>query len=222
MKAFFDWLKSLFTKPVKVEPLLKVNQTVTPVPAKQEEKERVKPIYKAELEKHKRKKETDATFSEWVRSNVKKFLGYKPPTIATSTYAWCGYIIVVVLGVSGYQYQKDGEMARGWRDHGNAIEWRTNGVPEGAIVWINHKADCNSSSSNHVALADGDCAPGDLTKSGATINLLGGNQNNEVNVTTYPVKEICGVRWPKENGAIPKITKSINCTSGKSTGGTTR
>lgn len=216
---FWEWLKSLFKKK---DPVVKPLPQVNPSKPKEEEKKRVKPTYKIELEKHKGKKETNATFSEWVRSYIKKFLGYKPPTIATSTYAWCGYILVVVLGVSGYQYQKDGEMARGWRDHGNGIEWRTNGIPEGAIVWINHKFDCNASSSNHVALADGDCAPGDLTKPGATINLLGGNQNNEVNVTTYPVKEICGVRWPKENGPIPKITKSINCTSGKSTGGSTR
>lgn len=218
MTAWQKFLKffGLYKEPVEVKTIPK--QVADP---KKDEKKRVKPAWKVEAEKHKGQVETNAKFSEWIRGKIKTFLGYKPPTIATSTYAWCGYFIVTCLGVTGYQYHKQGEMARNWGQYGNAIEWRTNGIPEGAIVWINHKFDCKSSSSNHVAMANGDCAPQDL-KAGATIDLLGGNQQNAVRVSTYPVKEICGVRWPKEAEAPPKITKSINCTSGKSTGGSTR
>lgn len=193
-----------------------------------------KPAWKAEAEKHKGQVETNATFSEWLRTKIKTYLGYKPPTIATSTYAWCGYFIVTVLGVSGYQYHKQGEMARNWGSYGNEIKWQSQGVPEGAIVWINHGYDCKSSSSNHVALANGSCTVKDFfdasgkLKPSATIALLGGNQNNQVNVTAYLAKEICGVRWPakdKDGKNVPQPTlpvlKSVNCTTTK-TGGSTQ
>jgi hypothetical protein len=130
-------------------------------------------------------------------------------------------------------------MARNWGKYGEAIEWRVNGIPQGAFVWINHNFNCSpGSSGNHISQADGDCAAGDLVemvkdssgvyqpvvKKGATINLYGANQQNTWKTSTYPVKEICAVRWPKKptdpkqmKAWIPprKITKSINCTSGK-------
>lgn len=188
-----------------------------------------KPAWKVEAEKYKGKVETDAAFSEWLRTKIKTFLGYKPPTIATSTYAWCGYFIVTVLGVTGYQYHKEGEMARNWGTYGNQISWQSQGIPEGAIVWLNHGYDCKSGSSNHVALANGSCTVKDFfdasgkLKAGASIDLLGGNQQNQVKVSTYLAKEICGVRWPAKDKdgkpvALPTlpVVASKNCSSGKS------
>lgn len=187
-----------------------------------------KPAWKVEAEKHKGQVETNATFSGWIRGKIKIFLGYLPPTIATSTYAWCGYFIVTVLGVSGYQYHKQGEMARNWGGFGNQIVWQSQGIPEAAIVWINHGHDCKASSLNHVALANGSCTVQDFfdkngkLKPGASIDLLGGNQNNQVNVTTFSAAEICGVRYPDKTAdgkpvPLPRlpVTQSINCTSGK-------
>lgn len=227
MKAFFEWLKSLFAKPVKVEPLPKVNEA-----------KREPPRHYKEAKKYEGKKETDSKFAAIMIPLWLKLFGMRLGTIATDWSAWCGLGMGAALMWAGLSWQPDGALARNWGKYGVAIEWKTQGIPQGAIVWVNHKFDCSASSSNHVAQADGDCAAEDYMetvkgsdgvyrvtgklKKGATINLYGANQQNSWKVSTYPMAEICAVRWPKELALPPKITKSINCTSGKSTGGSTR
>lgn len=97
---------------------------------------------------------------------------------------------------------------------------------------MNHGGDCKSTKGNHVSQANGDCAPGDIVemkkdvngvyqstgkfKKGATIDLYGGNQGDTWKVTTYPVTEICSVRWPADYTPPQTVTKSVKCTSGSS------
>lgn len=173
--------------------------------------------------KHQGKKETDPQFNKEMSAKWSLF-GMNLGTIKESWAAWCGLAVAVSLSAVGLDYAKDGALARNWGNYGVAIEWRTEGIPQGAIVWINHKSDCKSSSNNHVTMADGDCSPQDLNKSGATFNGYGGNQNNAWKVSTYAVKTICGVRWPN-NAKYPKPNKvlvSKKCTSGSAGNESTR
>jgi hypothetical protein len=185
----------------------------------------ITPPWMTEAKKYSGKTETDPTFSKFMIGRIKALFGMVTNTIATSTWAWCGFAIAVALSGASYDYQKNGEMAT----YGTVINWKQDGIPEGAIVRINHKLDCSSESSNHVSMANGDCAPGDLTKSGATIDLYGGNQGNTWKVSNYSAKEICNVRWPTKPSdpnvkwiAPRKITKSVKCTSAKTSNETTR
>lgn len=167
------------------------------------------------------RKENEATFSRWL-SGFWRIVGlphYK--TIVGASFAWCGLFVAASLYNVNMPWQKNGAGARNWAKYGQEIEWRKVGVPRGAIVHINHKANCSSGSSNHVAFSDGDCAAADLLKPGATINLFGGNQGNTAKVSGFGAREICAVRWPPGVDLPAPVTKSSGC-SGKSTGGSTR
>lgn len=176
------------------------------------------PAHMTEARKHLGKRETDSVFAAFMVGNWKR-VGLSLKTIATSWAAWCGLFIATVLGVN---YQGGG-LARNWGKYGSAIEWKTQGIPEGAIVWVNHNASCSSSSSNHVTFANGDCAVADVTKPGATFDGLGGNQGNMVKISTYKVSTICAVRWP-DGVARPQlpVARSRNCTSGSAGSESTR
>lgn len=207
MSWLWNWLKSLFAS--------KTNSGGSPTPSEQPKPEPKKPrAWMAIIRKYLGAKETDSWFSKFMVPKWSLF-GMDLGTIAQSWTAWCGLMVAVALSMAGLEYAKDGALARNWAKYGQKIEWRVDGIPEGAIVHINHKFDCSSSSSNHVAFANGDCTAADLLKPGATIDLLGGNQNNQVKVSTYPVKEVCNVRWPPEEVKPGRVTKSINCTSKK-------
>lgn len=117
------------------------------------------------------KKETDPAFNKEMSAKWSLF-GMNLGTISTSWAAWCGLFVAVVLSSVGLQYAKDGSLARNWGKYGVAIDYKTHGIPEGAIVWINGKGDCKSSSNNHVTFANGDCTPADLAKPGATFGGL--------------------------------------------------
>lgn len=167
------------------------------------------------------KNETDKEFDKFLSGfwKIVGLSGYK--TIAGSKYAWCGLFVAAALNISGYQWAKNGAGAKNWGKFGTQIEWQTQGIPQGAIIHINHAADCSSSKYNHVAMANGDCAAVDLKKSGAEIALLGGNQKNKVSIAKYPVKNICEVVWPSDAEAAPvPVTKSVNCSNGEAGGDT--
>ena len=134
--------------------------------------------------------------------------------ITENWQAWCGLAVGAALMWGGMSWQKDGSLAKNWDKYGQAINWKVNGIPRGAIIRINHKADCNLESSNHVTFSDGDCAASDLLKAGATFNGYGGNQSNTWKVSTFPASHICAVRWPPERPLPNKVLKSKNCTSG--------
>lgn len=183
-----------------------------PEPAPVPEKKKSPPWYLIAL-RFKGKKETDQEFSKFMVPHWWTLFKMKLGTIAENWAAWCGLAMAVALYLAGLGWQPDGSLARNWAKFGVAIEWKTHGIPQGAIVHINHNFNCAASSGNHVAQANGDCAPEDLSKKGATIDLLGGNQSNTWKVSTYDAREICAVRWPKDYEFPAKVTKSLNCTS---------
>jgi hypothetical protein len=179
------------------------------------------PIWLDEAKKHKGKKESDSAFNRYL-SGFWKIVGlphYK--TIIGSSFAWCGLFVAAMLYEVDLPFQKNGAGAKNWAKYGQEIDWKKDGIPRGAILHINHN-QCGSGSGNHVAFANGDCASADLQKSGATIDLFGGNQNNTAKVSTYSVREICAVRWPPEKELPGKIARSVNCSGNKASGEPTR
>lgn len=166
------------------------------------------------------KNEADPEFNKEMSKKWSLF-GMNLGTISKNWAAWCGLAMAVALSGVGLKYAKNGSLARNWAKFGVEIDWKNNGIPRGAIVQLNH-SKCGSSSGNHVTQADGDCAPQDLLKKGATFNGYGGNQGNRWKVSTYPVWQICAVRWPSDFPMPGKILKSEKCTSGSSTGDSTR
>jgi hypothetical protein len=166
-----------------------------------------------DAKKHSGKRETDSAFNRYL-SAFWKIVGlpnYK--TIVGTSFAWCGLLVAASLYNVGLPWQKDGAAARNLAKYGVAIDWKQDGIPRGAIVHINHNANCSSGSSNHVGMADGDCAPQDLK--GGAINIYGGNQSNAAKVSAFPVGNICAVRWPTE----PKPAKVLTSKGCKGTPG---
>lgn len=182
------------------------------IPVLTPEKKKSPPWYVFALQ-FKGKKETDPEFAKIMVPKWKLF-GMNLGTIAQSWAAWCGLAMAVSFAGVGIDYARNGALAKNWDQYAVAIEWKTQGIPQGAVVRLNHGGDCKSESGNHVAQANGDCSPADLLKSGASIDLYGGNQGNTWKVSTYSVREICSVRWPKDYEKPGMITKSLNCSSG--------
>jgi hypothetical protein len=193
---------------------------LTPPKPKEEEKRPAPPWYLFAL-KFKGKREQDPEFNKEMSAKWGLVGLSKYKTISGKTYAWCGLAMAVALAGVGLSHQKDGAGAKNWAKYGVAIDWKTDGIPRGAIIHINSK-ECGSGSGNHVTQADGDCSPEDLNKPGATINGFGGNQGDTWKVSVYNVKAICAVRWPKEYPKPPPIKKSDRCTSGKAKDESTR
>lgn len=173
-----------------------------------------------EVEKHKGKKESDSVWNKYLSGfwKIVGLPGYK--TIVGTSFAWCGLFVAMVMSNSGLKWDPRGAGAKNWADFGAKIEWQKDGIPRGAILHIDHDKDCKGGG-NHVAFANGDCAPEDLKKTD-TIDLLGGNQSNQVKISTFSVGEICAVRWPAEAEKPAKVLKSVNCTSKKAGGESTR
>ncbi len=173
------------------------------------------PPWMIEARKYKGKKETDPEFNRMMTKKWALF-GLRLPNITKSYTAWCGLAIATALAGVGVDYQKNGAAAMNWDKYGNDINYKVNGIPEGAIVRINHNGSCAVSTKNHVSFAEGDCSPTHLKKKGTTFNLYGGNQGNTWKVTTYQSQDICAVRWPKkvEEYPIRKIVANRDCTYG--------
>lgn len=206
---FWNWLKSLFKpKPITAGDIV-------------ENKEKKTPKWFLYAKTFSGKKETDSKFAAFMIPFWKKLFGRSIGTIGAGG-AWCGLAVAVALAGAGYDWQKNGEMARNWKNYGQEINWKQDGIPQGAVVQVNHSFNCSSGSNNHVSMANGDCSPADLAKSGATIDLYGGNQGNTWKVSTYSVREICAVRWPKEESKPSKIDKSNGCSSGSRDNESTR
>ena len=135
--------------------------------------------------------------------------GFK--TLVGSSFAWCGLFVAWTLYSTGHPIVGGAAGARNWGRYGQEISWRRDGIPEGAVIHVNHSGDCRSGKNNHVGLSQGDCAPADLAKDGAVVPIFGGNQSNQVKVSSFSVREICEVRWPPDVPLPPPVTVSRGC-----------
>jgi hypothetical protein len=141
-------------------------------------------------------------------------------TIIGASFAWCGLFVAAMNSETGLKIVSGAAGAKNWAKYGVAIEWKTNGIPRGAVMHLDHDGDCVGGS-NHVTFADGDCTVEDLAKL-KQVPGFGGNQGNTVKRSMYPTYEICEVRWPSEIPKPGKIEKSVDCAGKGSSGESTR
>lgn len=168
--------------------------------------------------------ESDSAFVKYMSGMWKTVLGRSLGTIVGSTYAWCGLGVALGLFLSGYTdgLNKSLSLARNYAGFGVAIQYKVQGIPRGAIIHINHNADCKANKSNHVTYSDCDYEPADVVKYGATFNGYGGNQNNKYQTSSFPMKDICEVRWPAKAPLPPLPIVKTDCTAPAAGAGTTR
>jgi len=179
----------------------------------------VNPAYE-ESKKYIGKKETDPEFNKWV-SSFWKLAGlpsYK--TIVGTSFAWCALWIIVMNTEVGQNITGLNASAPSARKWGVAIDYKKDGLPRGAVVYLDHQGNCDWEGS-HVTFVDGDCTPEDVKRAGASFPGLGGNQSNTVKRSNFPMAHICAVRWPKEVKKPGPVTKSVDC-GGKAEGESTR
>lgn len=97
----------------------------------------------------------------------------------TDETAWCSAFMNWCAEHSGLE--KSGELnARSWLEIGEKVE-----VPQPGdvvILWRESK----TSWKGHVGIY--------VNEKGSSINVLGGNQNNEVNISPYPKEQLLGYR----------------------------
>lgn len=112
-------------------------------------------------------------------------------TCAGDEHAWCGMSLATALHACGLTYPEDCESADAWDGYGALLDWKTGGIPIGAVVVINHNAG-----GFHVSTANRDHKPGEQV-----YEALGGNQSDSINVTTFALSKnkIVWVGWPVES-----------------------
>lgn len=236
MKAFFEKLKQWWTrlwatahhdepKPVEVigrgeatNPVLPGNMIENP---NLDQIARVEPVWLIVARSMLGSKETDTKFAREMIPFWKKLFNRNIGAIAGNEVAWCGLFVGRCLYEAGLPVQKKGEMAGNWRSYGVPIDWRKNGIPQGAIIHINHNHSCEiGNKGNHVTFAATNYTTHDLEVTGY-FAALGGNQGNKVCVASYSIKEICEVRWPKEVPLPSPVYRSGEITGAEKGGATT-
>jgi hypothetical protein len=175
----------------------------------------INPAY-IEAKKHAGKKETDSVFNKWLSSfwGLVGLPNYK--TIVGSSFAWCALFFFVMNHQVGQNVIASAG-AKKIGQSGYEINWKVDGIPQGAGVWKN-SSSCSSSSGNHITWADTDCSAEDLLKPKAQWPGFGGNQGDAVKTSWYCAKGDCGskkdvicrVFWHSKD-LPPKVTKSKDC-----------
>ncbi len=114
-------------------------------------------------------------------------------TVIGKAHAWCGMSLATALHEDGFAIPHGAAGAANWDHYGTPIAWKTEGIPQGAIVRIRHK-----DGGAHVTTADRDHKPGE-----DILDALGGNQGDSIKVSRFDVSgnahghdEIVYVGWP--------------------------
>lgn len=177
------------------------------------------PAY-VEAKKYNGQSESKPKFVSWLSGFWPKvgLPGYK--TIIGTSFAWCGLFIAAMNSETGLKIVSGAAGAKNWAKYGQAIEWKKDGIPRGAVMHLDHDGDCVGGS-NHVTFADGDCSVEDLQKL-KYVPGFGGNQGNTVKRSMYPTYEICAVRWPSEIPKPGRVEKSVDCSGSGDHGESTR
>jgi peptidoglycan hydrolase-like protein with peptidoglycan-binding domain len=218
--AFQKSFKSSGSGIVGILTLEKLGLAVGQKPAEQSGKAPTNPAY-INAKKYLGKKENDSTFNKWLSGfwKIVGLPGYK--TIIGTSFAWCGLFIAAMNSEVGQKWINNGAGARNWASYGQKIDFKVNGIPQGAVIHING-TKCGNGSGNHVTFADGSCTAEYIASKGAVIPGLGGNQSNQVKRSLYSATKVCAVRWPSELPLPPKVTKNESCGSGTDSGDSTK
>jgi hypothetical protein len=187
----------------------------------------VNPAY-IEAKKYAGKKETDSKFSKYLSAWWAKvgLSSYVKRGLVGSSLAWCAVFFFAMNSEVGQDVIASAG-AKKIGQSGYTIDWRKNGIPQGAGVWKN-SSSCDSGTGNHITWADGSCTAKDLMKPKATWPGFGGNQDNQVKRSIYCAKGDCGsskdvicrVFWHNKQ-LPPPVEKSNDC-GGSSSSESTR
>lgn len=108
---------------------------------------------------------------------------YVPGTKDDSLISWCSIILMYALSKEGYDIKNATVAARSWLKVGKEIK-----TPEARNAIVVFWRDRISSWKGHVGIYMGKSSkPG-------YIKVLGGNQNDKVNVAEYPISRVLGYR----------------------------
>jgi len=102
-----------------------------------------------------------------------------------STLSWCSVFIHQVVKEAGYKVaiDKNAGLARSWLKYGVSVHLDYAEPGDIVVLWRGSP----SSWQGHVAFFVNERTPG-------TIRLLGGNQENAVNIRTFPKDRVLGIR----------------------------
>lgn len=124
-----------------------------------------------------------------------KYLGDNVP--------WCGLFAAWCIQQAGFTPPKIAIRAKEWAKFGTAIPLDSKSIPYGAIVVFTR------SGGGHVGFVVGVHADGSL-------DVLGGNQGDAVNVRKFPRSRATALRWPP-NTPVGKAAPRVS--GGKATTG---
>lgn len=169
-----------------------------------------------EARKYRGQKETDKSLQNklipfWKRVGLP---GYK--SLIGISFAWCALFFFAMNSDVGQDVIASAGAKRIGQS-GYEIDWKKNGIPEGAGVWKN-SSSCKSSSGNHITWSSGSCTAVYINSKGATWTGFGGNQGNAVKDSIYCAKGdcksskdvICRVFWHKKE-LPPPVKANKGC-----------
>lgn len=89
-----------------------------------------------------------------------KKTGLNYTSLVGSRNAWCGLAVAAYLIMGGVQIDPSGYYrARNLDNLGVAIDYKTYGIPYGAVITLNNKGNCNLGNSNHTTFSKSECTP---------------------------------------------------------------
>lgn len=135
---------------------------------------------------------------------VKMYAESGHPEIKRDEVPWCAAFVGAVLARVGKQ-NTGSLLAKSYLNWGEKVSYK-NAMP-GDIVVL-HRG--NASWQGHVGFL--------VKKDRDYVHILGGNQNNQVNVTKYPVKRLAGVRRVKYDRKSEAQSKTLQATAAGATG----
>lgn len=100
----------------------------------------------------------------------------------TDEVPWCSAFVNWVMDQNGID-GTNSAAARSWAAWGRAIA-----EPRSGCIVVFRRYDPNNRNAGHVAFF--------ITRRGNRIEVLGGNQGDQVCINTYPAADLIGYRWP--------------------------
>ncbi|MBS7455734.1 TIGR02594 family protein [Coralloluteibacterium stylophorae] len=109
--------------------------------------------------------------------------GFWGPDDSGAANAWCGSFVSFVMKEAGYPIANEAYRAREWANWGDAVP--RDAIQRGDVVVFQ----------NHVGFVD--------SVQGDTVQLLGGNQSNSVNVAPFDLNDAIAIRRPSGAPSAP-------------------
>lgn len=109
----------------------------------------------------------------------------RPTSVATP---WCGAFAAFCMSKSRMPVPSGAAAARNWKNWGIGLPLASTDIPRGAVVVLSPPQD-GTGGTGHVAFFN------QFTSDGKMVELLGGNQGNKLQRTSFAVSKIAAIRW---------------------------